>query len=135
MEPTAVGIEEGDDLKGRHLCVKGVGVLEVVVPDLVDSLAKEIGGPSLSRLITGVVVKAGLMGQFCMDTNDRGGIAGNAAIVEGQAYRMDKVAPPWSPAYIVGSMRMAMREWTYPSWLKGISMRMGSSVSLNKRRL
>ncbi len=39
VEPMAVGVKEGDDLKGRHLCVKGVGVLEAVVPDLVDGLA------------------------------------------------------------------------------------------------
>ncbi len=28
-----------------------------------------------------------------------------------------------------------MREWTPPSWSKGIYMRMGSSVSLTERRL
>ncbi len=81
VEPTAVGVEEGDDLEGRHLCVKGVGILEVVVPDLVDSLAKEFGGPSLSRLVTGIVVKAGLMGRFRTDANDHGGIVGNAAVI------------------------------------------------------
>ncbi len=57
VEPTAVGVEEGDDREGRHLRVKGVGVLEVVVPDLVDSLAKEFGGPLLNRLETGIVFK------------------------------------------------------------------------------
>jgi hypothetical protein len=72
VEPTTVGIEEGDDLEGRHLHVKGVGILEVVVPDLVDGLAKEFGSPLLGRLVTGVVIEAGLMGQFRADTNDCG---------------------------------------------------------------
>ncbi len=39
VEPLAVGVEEGDDLEGRHLRIEVVGVLEVVVPDLVDYLA------------------------------------------------------------------------------------------------
>ncbi len=44
MQPPAVGVEEGDDLEGRHLRVEGVGVLEVVVPDLVDNFPQELGG-------------------------------------------------------------------------------------------
>ena len=39
MESPAVSVEEGDYLEGRHLCIEGVGVLEVVVPDLVNYLA------------------------------------------------------------------------------------------------
>ena len=39
VKSPAVSIEEGDDLEGRHLRIEGVGVLEVVVPDLVSYLA------------------------------------------------------------------------------------------------
>ncbi len=62
MEPPAVGVEEGHDLKGQHLCIEGISILEVVVPDLVDYLAEKFGGAALSRLLAGVVVKAGAMG-------------------------------------------------------------------------
>ena len=39
MESPAVSVEEGDYLESRHLRIEGVGVLEVVVPDLVNYLA------------------------------------------------------------------------------------------------
>ncbi len=39
VEPPVVGIEEGDDLAGRHFCVEGVGILEVIVPHLINDLA------------------------------------------------------------------------------------------------
>ena len=74
VEPPAVGIEEGDDLEGRHLRVEGVCVLEVVVPDLVDDLPQELGGPAFGRLETGVVVEAGFVGRLRANANDRGGV-------------------------------------------------------------
>ncbi len=80
-EPPAVGFKEGHDLKGRHLRVKGVGILEVVV-DFVDGFAEKFGGPGLCCLVTGKVIKASFVGQFRADTNDCGGIDSNAAIVE-----------------------------------------------------
>ena len=39
MQTPTVGIEEGDDFQGRHLCVEGFGIFEVVVPDLIDYVA------------------------------------------------------------------------------------------------
>ncbi len=36
MQAAAVGVEEGHDLDGRDLCVEGLGVFEIVVPDLID---------------------------------------------------------------------------------------------------
>ncbi len=39
VEPPAVGVEEGDDLVGCYLCVEDVGILEVVVPHLINNLA------------------------------------------------------------------------------------------------
>ncbi len=62
VETHAVGIEKGHDFEGRCLCVEGVGVLEIVVPYLVDRLTKELGGAMLGRLVPGVVIEAGLVG-------------------------------------------------------------------------
>ncbi len=33
VESPAVSVKEGDYPEGRHLCIEGVGVFEVVVPD------------------------------------------------------------------------------------------------------
>ncbi len=85
VQPPAVGIEERDDFEGRHLCVEGVGVLEVVVPDLVNDFTKELGRPALGRLEAGVVVKAGFVGRLRANANDRGGIVLDAAVVEQEA--------------------------------------------------
>jgi hypothetical protein len=39
MQTPAVGIKEGDDLEGRHLRIENVGILEVIIPNLIDDLA------------------------------------------------------------------------------------------------
>ena len=90
VELPAVDIKEGHDLEGRHLSVEGVGVLEVVVPDFVDGFMENFGGPTLGRLVTGKVIKAGFVGQFRVDANNRGGIVGNADVVERQVDGMDE---------------------------------------------
>jgi hypothetical protein len=90
MEPPAVGVKEGHDLKGQHLSVEDAGVLEVVVSDFVDGFEEKFGGPALGCLVTGEVIEAGFVGQFRMDANDCGGIIGNAAVVERQADGTDK---------------------------------------------
>ncbi len=87
MKSPVVGIKEGDNFKGQHLRVKGVGVLEVFEPDLVDGFSEEFGGPTLRRLVAGVVVKAGFVGRFRSNANDRGGIVCNVTIIEGQSDR------------------------------------------------
>ncbi len=84
MEPPAVGVKEGHDLKGQHLCIEGISILEVVVPDLVNYLAEEFGGATLSRLIVGVVFKAGRMGWLCTDAYNGYGIVSNVLVVEQQ---------------------------------------------------
>ena len=85
MQPPPVGIEERDDFEGRHLRVEGVGIFEVIVPDLVNNLRKELGRPALGRLKAGVVVKAGFVGRLRVNANDRGGIVLDAAVVEREA--------------------------------------------------
>ena len=85
MKAPAVGVEEGDDLEGRHLRVEGVGVLEVVVPDLVDDFPQELGGPALGRLETGVVIEAGFVGRLRANADDRGGGVVDSPVVEREA--------------------------------------------------
>ncbi len=85
MKSPTVGVKEGDNFKGRHLCVKGVGVLEVFEPDLVDGFLEEFGGPTLRCLVAGVVVNAGFVGRFRSNANNRGGIVCNVTVIEGQS--------------------------------------------------
>jgi hypothetical protein len=85
MKSPAVGVKEGDNFKGRHLCVKGVGILEVFKPDLVDGFLEEFGSFMLRRLVAGVVVKAGFVGRFSLNANNRGGILCNVTVIEGQS--------------------------------------------------
>jgi hypothetical protein len=85
MKSPAAGVKEGDNFKGRHLRVKGVGILEVFEPDLVNGFSEEFGGPTLRRLVAGVVVKAGFVGRFRSNANNRGGIVCNVTVIEGQS--------------------------------------------------
>ncbi len=85
MKSPAVGIEEGDNFKGRHLRVKGVGILEVFEPDLVNGFLEEFGGPTLCRLVAGIVVKAGFVGRFCSNANNRGGVVCDVTVIEWQS--------------------------------------------------
>ncbi len=79
-----IGIKEGNNFKGQHLCVKGVGVLEVFEPDLVDGFSEEFGGPTLRRLVAGIVVKAGFVGCFRSNANDHGGVVHDVTVIERQ---------------------------------------------------
>ncbi len=90
MKTSAVGIKEGNDVKGHHLCAEGVSIIEVVVPDLLHGVAEELGSAALGCLVTGVDVKVGFVGQFCMDGNDGGGIVYNGAIVKWQTIGANK---------------------------------------------
>jgi len=65
MQPPAVGVEEGHDIDGRDLGVEGIGVFEIVVPDLVDDIVEKFGDATFGRFVTGVVIKAGIMGRIC----------------------------------------------------------------------
>ncbi len=100
MKSPAVGIEEGDNFKGRHLRVEGVGVLEVFEPDLVNGFSEEFGGPMLRPLVAGVVVEGSFVGRFCLSANDRGGVVRDAIVVERQSDRAFE-----SIAAMVGDVR------------------------------
>jgi len=85
VQPPAVGIKEGHDVDGREICVESLGIFEIIVPDLIDDIAKEFGHPSFGRLVTGVVIKAGFVGHLCMDTDDCHCVVGDVFMVEGEA--------------------------------------------------
>ena len=85
MQTLTVGVEVGHDVNGQDPCVESLGVFEIIVPDLIDNIAKECGHPTFSCLITGVVIKAGFMGCFCTNSDDCRGVVGNFCIKEGEA--------------------------------------------------
>jgi hypothetical protein len=85
MQPHAVGVEEGHDVDGRDLCVEGIGVFEIVVPDLINNIAKKFGNATFGRFVTGVVIEAGFMGCLCTNPDDCRGIVVDVLIVEGEA--------------------------------------------------
>ena len=48
MQPPTVGIELGHDFEGSDLCIESLGVLEVIVPNLVNNVAEELAMPCLA---------------------------------------------------------------------------------------
>jgi hypothetical protein len=109
MQPPAVGVKEGHDVAGRDLCVERLGVLEIVVPDLVNNVTKEFCNASFGRLVTGVVVKAGLMGSLCLNAGNCHGIVGKVFVVEGEADGPDKLGVAMV-GFILGGIRKDGRE-------------------------
>jgi len=85
MRTPTVGVEEGHDVDGRDLCVESFGVFEIVVPDLINDIAKKFGDATLGRFVTGVVIEAGFMGRLCTNPDNCHGIVGDVFIVEGEA--------------------------------------------------
>ncbi len=85
VQAAAVGVEEGHDLDGRDLCVEGLSVFEIVVPDLVDDIAKKFCNATFGRFVTGVVIKAGFMGRLRTNSDDCRGVVSDVFIVEGEA--------------------------------------------------
>jgi len=49
VQADAVGIKEGHDLDGRDLCVEGLGVFEIIVPDLINNITKKFCNATFGR--------------------------------------------------------------------------------------
>jgi hypothetical protein len=77
-------------MTGRDLCVECVHVFEIVVPDLVNDVAKEFGNATVNCLVIGKVIEAGLLGHLCMNSDDCRGIVSDGTIVEGKTGGMDE---------------------------------------------
>jgi hypothetical protein len=88
MKPSAVGIEERHDVNGRDLRVEGVGVFEVVVPNLINNVAEKFRPASFGRLVTGVVIKSGFVGSLRTNVNDCRGIISDCLVVEWETSRV-----------------------------------------------
>ncbi len=69
-----ISIEEGHDVHSHDPHVEGLGVLEIVVPDLLNGFAEEFGNTPLGCLVTGVVIKTGLVGRFRFGADDGRGV-------------------------------------------------------------
>jgi hypothetical protein len=56
MKPSAVGVKEGHDVDGHDLCVEGVGIFKVVVPNFINNAMEKLGHTLLGRLVSGIVI-------------------------------------------------------------------------------
>ncbi len=54
MQPPAVGVEVGHDFKGRDLHIESLGVLQVVVPNLVNNVEEEFCNTTFSCFVAGL---------------------------------------------------------------------------------
>ncbi len=70
MQPPAVGVSVGCDLKGSDLCVESLGVLQVVVPNLINNVVEELGNTTFGCFVAGIVIKAGFVEGLGMNTDD-----------------------------------------------------------------
>ena len=113
MQPPAVGVKEGHDVDGHDLHVEHFGILEIIVPDLADDIAKEFGDASFDRLVDGVW---GFMGCLCTNTDNSCGIVGDGNIVEGEVGGTYDFLLTWSASYLTTSVRIAVREWIPFNW-------------------
>ncbi len=90
MQPPAVGIKVDHDFEGHDLCIESLGILQVVIPNLVDNVEEEFGDAAFGRLVACVVVE-GFVGGLGANTDDSCGVAGNVPVVEGKVGRPDKL--------------------------------------------
>ncbi len=82
MKPSAVGIKERHDVVDRDLHVEGVGVFEVVEPNLINNIAEKLGHALLGRPVAGIVIKSGFVGSLQMNANDCHGVVRDRLVVE-----------------------------------------------------
>jgi hypothetical protein len=104
MQPPAVGIKVGHDFKDHDLCIESLGIIQVVVPNIVDNVVEEFGDTIFGCLIAGIVVKAGLVGGLGVNTDDGHGIIGNVPVVEGEAGRPDVLGGAMV-GFVLGGLR------------------------------
>ncbi len=81
MKSSTIGVKEGHDVNDRDLCVEGVGIFQVIVPNLIN-ITEKFGHALLGRLVTGIVIEMGFVGSLRMKVKDRCGIVSNCLVVE-----------------------------------------------------
>jgi hypothetical protein len=90
MQPSAVGVEKGHDVDGRDLCVEGVNVFEVVVPNLTNNIAEKLGHALFGCLVTDVGIDSGFVGSLRTNANNCCGIVCDCLVVEWEMRRAYK---------------------------------------------
>ncbi len=84
---SAVGIKEGYDVDGRNLCVEGVGIFQVVIPNFINNIAEKFGHALLGRLVTGIVIKSGFVGILCMNASNSRDVIRDSLVIEWETSR------------------------------------------------
>ena len=107
VETPAVGVEVSHDLQCRDLRVEGVGVFQVVDPEIVDHLPEELCHPAFRRFVTCVVVDEGFVSCFELHPLDCSSIVRNSRIVEWEAGRSHERG-----VAMVGSVRCSLGDET-----------------------
>ncbi len=91
MYTPAVGVKVGHDFEGRDLRIECLGILQVILPNLVDNILEEFGDATLGRLVAGIVIEAGFVGSLGANMDNSHGVVGNVPVVEGEAGRPDEL--------------------------------------------
>ena len=90
MKPSTDGVKGGHDVDGHDLCIEGVGIFEVVVPNLINNIAKKHGHILFGRLVTGLVIMSGFVGSLCTNVNNWCGAISNCLVIEWETRRASK---------------------------------------------
>ncbi len=62
MQPPTVGLEVGHDFEGCDLCIESLGILQVIIPNLVDDVVEEFGDAMFGRLVALHCCQGGIFG-------------------------------------------------------------------------
>ncbi len=95
------------------------------MPNLVNSVAEEIGDATFGCFVAGIVVKAGFVGGLGANTDNDRGLVGNVPVVEGGAGRPGELG-----GAVASFLHGNLRKWTPSNWSYGMTMRRGRRVSL-----
>ncbi len=104
MRSPTVGVKVGHDFKCRDLHIESLGILQVVVPNLVDNVVEEFCNTTFGCLMADAVVKAGFVGGQNANAVDSRGVVGNVPVVEGEVGRPDKLGVAMV-GFILGNLR------------------------------
>jgi hypothetical protein len=112
IKPSASGIEEGHGVDGRDLCVEGVSIFEVVVPNFINNPSEKLVYALFGCLVTGVVIELGFVGSLRMNANDCRGIISNHLVIERETSRAYKFGT--MVGFVLDSLGEECREGVIP---------------------
>ncbi len=91
MKPSAVGVKEGHDVDGCDLCVEGVGIFELVLPNLINNIVEKLRHALFGCLVTGVVIQSGFVGSLHTNANNCHSVISDPLVVEWETSRAYKL--------------------------------------------